>query len=138
MKTIKNKSVDGKIAEMQVTDEQYESFKEVQKPYWRDKKYQQRYGLSLELLLDGNFHIIDESQNPEAFFINEIDKEERAILLRKLRQGLKTLTKKQAEAIYLHFFLDMPYSEIAEDEGVSKIAIFKRIEYALKKLKKFF
>lgn len=139
MKTIKTKSLDGKTVEMQVTDEQYESFREVQKPYWREKKYQSRHGLSLELLLDDNsLDIVDESQNPEIFFINEVDKKEKAVLLKILKKGLKMLTEKQADAIYMHFFLEMSYEEIAEDEGVSKVAIFKRIEFALKKLKKLF
>lgn len=139
MKTIIFRLADGKTVQVKMTDAQYHSFKEIQRPYWREEKQKQRHGLSLERFIEENgFDMPDDKQNPEVLIDSRAEKKQRALQLEILRQGLKTLTDKQASAIHKHFFLGMSYAEIAEEEGISKIAIFKRIECALKKLKEFF
>ena len=139
MKTIKFKLADGQLVEMRMSDEQYESFKEVQRPYWREEKRKQRRGLSLEQFMEENdFEIADETQNLEALINRPTAEMQKALQLKMLQQGLKMLTDKQSRAIHKHFFLEMSYEEIAEEEGVSKVTIFNRVECALKKLKKLF
>lgn len=141
MKTINFKLANGQLVQMQVSDEDYKSFKEVQRPYWREEKRKQRRGLSLEQFLEDNdFEIADESQNPETLLLNDYQATERqkAFQLKKLRQGMIKLSEKQSSAIHKYFFLKMNYLEIAREEDVDESTIRERIQSALKKLKKLF
>lgn len=138
MKTIRYEFNDGTVSEVEVSDEIYEVIKVEDRPFEREEKRKQRRGLSLEQFLEDNdFEIADDSQNPE-IIIDRLDKQQTALRLKTLRQGMKTLSDKQASAIHKHFFLKMTYAEIANEEGVDKYTIRDRIQVALKKLNKFF
>ncbi|MEE1138731.1 MAG: sigma-70 family RNA polymerase sigma factor [Acutalibacteraceae bacterium] len=55
-----------------------------------------------------------------------------------IQNALNSLKQTQKERLYKHFFCQMSYVEIAEDEGVSYTAVRLSIEKAKKNLKKFF
>lgn len=129
----------GNFVDIVFTDEQYESFNEVQRPYWREEKRRKRRGLSLEQFMEENdWDMPDETLNLEVLFINREDKPQKALMLKTLREGMKTLSDKQSSTIHKHFFLRMSYMEIAIEEQVDKSTIAERIESSLKKLKKLF
>jgi DNA-directed RNA polymerase specialized sigma24 family protein len=139
MKTVYIKLPDGKIVQAQLNDEQHESLKEVQRPYWREEKRKKRHGLSLERFIEENdFEMADDLQNPETLIDSFADEMQTVLRLEKLQVGLKMLTDKQASAIHKHFFIGMSYAEIADEEQVDKSTIAERIESAIKKLKKLF
>lgn len=54
----------------------------------------------------------------------------------KLHQCLYKLSDKQRERIYKYFFYGMSYTEIANEEDVSRSSVSESIEGALKKLRK--
>lgn len=51
-----------------------------------------------------------------------------------LYDALSILTKKQRFRLYAHFFLNMSYSKIAEQEGVDVSTVRKSVQQALRKL----
>lgn len=53
----------------------------------------------------------------------------------KIREALIKLSKKQQRRIIKYFFYQMSYTEIAESENISSVAVKKSIEWGLKKLK---
>lgn len=131
---------------VEVSDELYEEMEKMRRDKWRNDKDYYNHNYSLEGRMEQGLDIEDDLQNPEYLFFNhadEIDKKQKALRLkksklRKLHQGMKTLTDKQADAINKRFFLGMSCAEIAEEEGVDASTIRKRIAFSITKLKKSF
>ena len=111
---------------------------ETRRAIWANDDKFKKHNYSIDERIELGCDILDESKNPEVVLISREDKPQKDLQLKKLREGMKTLTEKQSRAIQMRFFLRMTLEEIAEEEGVNINAITMRIEYALKKLKKLF
>jgi len=57
---------------------------------------------------------------------------------KQLYAALSTLPEKQAKRIYAHYILGISKTEIAMQEGVSKVSVFNSISHGMKNLKKYF
>lgn len=139
MKIKKFKLVDGQVFEWEMTDEQYETFKEVQRPFWREQKQQQRHGCSIEKHLEDNGDTYAD-ENSDVMY--RLEQEENYQILEQnlllIKEGLALLSDKQRVAVHKHFYLGMSYNEIAKEEGIDKSTVAERITSSLKKLKKLF
>jgi len=85
---------------------------------------------SLERLIEENVQFYDEDTNVEEIAI-------KAVMISKLLEGLKHLTKEERELITALFYEGMTEREYAEIEGVYHNAIHKRKIRILKKLENF-
>ena len=54
----------------------------------------------------------------------------------QLHAAMMTLTEKQRSRLYAHFFLNMSYTKIAEQEGIDVSTVRKSIQRALRQLQK--
>lgn len=121
-----------------VTDEIESVLTDTRRAIWRnDANFKNNY-YSLDERSEQGCDIEDNSQNPEILIDSRDDEKQKVLRLKILRQGLKTLSDKQASVIHKHFFLGMNFSEIAREESVDESTIRERIQSALKKLKKLF
>jgi RNA polymerase sigma factor (sigma-70 family) len=68
--------------------------------------------------------------------VSIIREENLAELVRKMRQALAGLSKRQQEVIYLHFYLDADIDEIAEIMGLNRQSVYNLLHEGMKKLKK--
>jgi RNA polymerase sigma factor (sigma-70 family) len=68
--------------------------------------------------------------------VSIIREENLAELVRKMRQALAGLSKRQQEVIYLRFYLDADIDEIAEIMGLHRQSVYNLLHEGLKKLKK--
>jgi RNA polymerase sigma factor (sigma-70 family) len=68
--------------------------------------------------------------------VSIIREENLAELVRKMRQALAGLSKRQQEVIYLRFYLDADIDEIAEIIGLNRQSVYNLLHEGLKKLKK--
>jgi len=68
--------------------------------------------------------------------VSIIHEENLAELVRKMRQALAGLSKRQQEVIYLRFYLDADIDEIGEIMGLNRQSVYKLLHEGLKKLKK--
>jgi RNA polymerase sigma factor (sigma-70 family) len=68
--------------------------------------------------------------------VSIIREENLAELVRKMRQALAGLSKRQQEVVYLRFYLDADIDEIAEIMGLNRQSIYNLLHEGLKKLKK--
>ena len=68
--------------------------------------------------------------------VSIIREENLAELVRKMRQALAGLSKRQQEVIYLRFYLDADIDEIAEIMGLNRQSVYNLLHEGLKKLKK--
>ena len=85
---------------------------------------------SLERLIGEDVQFCDEDTNVEEIAIM-------AVMINKLREGLKLLTKEEHELITALFYEGMTEREYAEIKGVYHNAIHKRKIRILKKLENF-
>jgi len=68
--------------------------------------------------------------------VSIIREENLAELVRKMRQALAGLSKRQQEVIYLRFYLDADIDEIGEIMGLNRQSVYNLLHEGLKKLKK--
>lgn len=62
----------------------------------------------------------------------------RQMEIETLQKAMQTLSEIQRERLHLYFFEGMTTREIATKSGVSQMVVWKSIQGAIKKLKKFF
>jgi RNA polymerase sigma factor (sigma-70 family) len=67
--------------------------------------------------------------------VSIIREENLAELVRKMRQALAGLSKRQQEVIYLRFYLDADIDEIAEIIGLNRQSVYNLLHEGMKKLK---
>lgn len=92
-----------------------------------------RYGHAFDIN-DSDF----DEHHPEIAI--ETDPVEEIILkdnIKKLRKKISSLKEVQKRRIIKYFFYDMTFEQIAEEEGVSHVAVKCSVDIAIKNLKKF-
>ena len=134
MKKIKYEQ-NGKMVEIEVTDSFAESYEiinqETKRSDWKHERRNTKYNSSLELLVESGFQIASEDPTPD----ERLEKQEEVTLL---RQALSTLTEEQQWLVNEVYFKGRSQVDIANELGVSKMAITLRLQTILKKLKKFY
>lgn len=70
--------------------------------------------------------------------IEREDKEKRNSLIKQIPNALAQLTEKQRDAITRHYLNGIKQKQIAEEDGVSEMAISKRIKGGISQLKNYF
>jgi DNA-directed RNA polymerase specialized sigma subunit len=128
----------GKKVTVEVSEGLYREMARMRREEWRNEKSYKNHNHSLEAGMEQGCDIEDDSRNPETLFAENDGETQKALRLKKLKEGLKTLSDKQSGAIHKYFFLRMSYAEIANEDGVSKQAVEQRIQSALKILRKLF
>ena len=68
--------------------------------------------------------------------VSIIREENLAELVRKMRQAIAGLSKRQQEVIYLRFYVDADIEEIAEIMALNRQSVYNLLHEGLKKLKK--
>lgn len=129
MKTITYKFADGTINSIEVSEEFYSLYLNLEKADELSNRKQTRRTQSLERSLESGWDVVDINADIEAI----LEENENT---RKLQDAILTLTPKQQMLLYKVFFERIPQKEIARQEGVSKVAINTRIARILKKLRK--
>jgi RNA polymerase sigma factor (sigma-70 family) len=87
-----------------------------------------RRHVSIQKLEEIGFLLPDERTNPEKVVIQKIEKEQ-------LKKAVQQLNKNQQKLIYLHFYLAIPLTRIAEREGVTRESISRRLRVILRRLR---
>lgn len=102
--------------------------KEEHARYMQDIRNRVRYHLQ-----DGvsEEHLVNVSESAEEEAIKNLD-------IQQLKSAMDELTEVQKERLYLYFFEGLSTREIAIKCGSNQNAVWKSIQNALKKIKKFF
>ncbi len=129
MKTIIYKFNDGTTKTVEVSDEFYSFYQDMEKADELSDRKQTRRTQSLEQSLDNGWDIADPQADVEILF----DKNESND---KLYKAISTLTAQQQDLIKKVFFDRIPQVEIAEQQGLTKTALNNRLTRILRKLKK--
>lgn len=129
MKTITYKFADGTTSAVEVSDEFYSLYQDMEKAGELSARKHSRRNQSLERSVDNGWDVADPDADVAAIFEkNESDS--------KLYAAISTLAPEQQTLIKQVFFERIPQVEIAERQGVTKKAINNRLTRILRKLKK--
>ena len=130
MKTITYTFADGTTSTVEVTDELYQQYEEMEKADALAERRETRRSQSLEKSLENGWDVVD----PSADVFADVEKKE---TYAKLYAAIATLTPAQQLLIKKVFWEGKTQTEIAEQEGVARCSINKRLTRILQKLKKF-
>lgn len=129
MKTITYKFADGTTSTVEVSDEFYSLYQDMEKADELSDRKHSRRTQSLEHSVDNGWDVADPDADVAAIFEkNESDS--------KLYEAISTLTPEQQTLIKQVFFDRIPQVKIAELQGTTPKAINNRLTRILRKLKK--
>ncbi len=131
MKKIIYQFADGTQNEVEVSDEFYAQYQEMEKEEKNKNRAETRRHISLSQMQENGFELALQEPSLEETLI----KEEQLDLLHK---AMETLTDKQKELVNKVYFENRSIISIAREEGLTDMAIFNRLEKIHKKIKKFF
>lgn len=129
MQTYVFTDADGKKKSANVRNEVYDVLTELDKRDALNERKETRHCQSLEASIDNGWDIADPNSNVEEIVI-------RKQRYKALYSALAKLPDEQRELVEKVFFERVPQTEIAKQEGVSRVAIHLRLQVILQKLKK--
>ena len=129
METITYKFADGSTSAVEVSDEFYSLYKDMEKADELSERKHTRRNQSLERSVDNGWDIAD----PDADVVVIYEIKERN---ERLYKAIATLTPDQQTLIKQVFFDRIPQVEIAERQGTTKMALHNKLTRILRKLKK--
>lgn len=130
METITYKFADGTESAVEVSDEFYSLYQDMEKADELSERKHTRRNQSLERSVDNGWDIAD----PDADVAVLYEIKERN---ERLYKAISTLTPEQQTLIKQVFFDRIPQVEIAEQQGTTKMALHNKLTRILRKLKKF-
>lgn len=130
MKKIIYKFADGTQNEVEVSDEFYAQYQEIEKEEKNKNRAETRRHTSLSQIQENGFEpALQEPSLEEKLLKEEMKKE--------LLQAISTLTPEQQDLIYKVFYENKSTSEIAKEMGSLDSSVSHKLERIYKKLKKF-
>lgn len=136
MKKIYLKDKQGNKVTVEVTDEIATEYRKCLRAEWNNEAYANNHNVSLENVMDMGMDFADEQQNAEEQLIENCERRERKILLKKIKAVIPRLTELQRKTLHKLFVLNMSQAEIARDEGVIESVVSRRVSRIYKKLLK--
>ena len=124
---IKYESVTGEVMEIDVPNEVAEIFIEIEDSAKKQERKETRRHVSLSVLESKGIQM-SENTDIENHII-EVQKTE------QLQEALKMLLSEQQKLIFKVFFCEKSIAEIAKEEGVTRQAIYERLNKIYRKLK---
>lgn len=128
MKEVNYKFVDGTTKSIQVNDEFYKSYEEMETQTKRLERKETRRQTPLSFFEEQGIEFADDSID-----IDEIL--ENSELTNKIQLAISQLTKKQQDLIKQVFYLNKSLSEVAKEKGISKSAVTQQMKTIYKNLK---
>ena len=95
----------------------------------RRRIYKHRAHYSLDIYENVEKEAMLQSPTAEGIFEQLAEREQ-------LQAAIMSLTERQRSRLYAHFFLNMSYTKIAQQEGVDVSAVRKTVQRALHQLRK--
>ena len=130
MKKIIYQFADGTQNEVEVSDEFYAKYQEMEKEEKNKNRAETRRHISLSQMQENGFEpALQESSLEEDLLKEEMKKE--------LLEAISTLTPEQQDLVYKVFYENKSTSQVAKEMGALDSSISHKLERIYKKLKKF-
>lgn len=126
----------GKKVSVEVSDEIAKQYRESLQEEWRGEAYEKYYTKSLDGIIEAGRDFEDGQADTEGNYVLQEEKQEQAVLIKKLKIVLPHLTDLQRQTLHKLFVLNMTQSEIAREEGVTQQVVNRRVARIFIKLRK--
>ena len=136
MKHIYYKDAKGKKVRIEVTDEVAAAYRESLREEWRGDAKEKYHTLSLDTFAEEGYEIMADDENAESRMLTREAREEKYLLLKRIKELLPLLTPLQRRTLKKLYFLHMTQADIAREEGVSEPVISKRVARIYARLQK--
>lgn len=130
MKKIIYQFADGTQNEVEVSDEFYAQYQEIEKEEKNKNRAETRRHISLSQMQENGF----EPALQESSLEDDLLKEE---MKKELLEAISTLTPEQQDLVYKVFYENKSTSQVAKEMGALDSSISHKLERIYKKLKKF-
>lgn len=130
MKKIIYQFADGTQNEVEVSDEFYAKYQEMEKEEKNKNRAETRRHISLSQMQENGF----EPALQESSLEDDLLKEE---MKKELLEAISTLTPQQQDLVYKVFYENKSTSQVAKEMGALDSSISHKLERIYKKLKKF-
>ncbi len=130
MKKIIYQFADGTQNEVEVSDEFYAKYQEMEKEEKNKNRAETRKHISLPQMQENGFEPIWQESSLEEDLLKEEMKKE-------LLEAISTLTPEQQDLVYKVFYENKSTSQVAKEMGALDSSISHKLERIYKKLKKF-
>lgn len=130
MAILRYRFCDGKIAECEVSEEFAAEYAELEHKEKLTERKETRRHQSLDKSMEHGWDIADQSADVVLQAEAEEDK-------KRLYDAILKLPKEQRKLLEEVYFQDIPQTELAKRDGVTKTAVNNRLARILKKLKKY-
>lgn len=130
MKKIIYQFADGTQNEVEVSDEFYAKYQEMEKEEKNKNRAETRRHISLSQMQENGF----EPALQESSLEDDLLKEE---MKKELLEAISTLTPEQQDLVYKVFYENKSTSQVAKEMGALDSSISHKLERIYKKLKKF-
>lgn len=131
MKKIIYQFADGTQNEVEVSDEFYAQYQEMEKEEYNKNRAETRRHILLSQIQESGFEPALQEPSPEESLIKQEQ-------IKILHQAMKTLTDKQLKVFVLYADKGLSFMEIGKEMGLSKDTVKEHYWSAIKKIKKFF
>ncbi len=135
MKKIYLKNAQGIKVTVEVTDEVAAEYRKCLREEWNTEAYANNHTVSLENVMDLGMDFADEQPNAEEQLIENCERGQRKILLKRVKTVFPLLTELQRKTLHKLFVLNMTQAEIARDERISEQAVSDRLIRLYSKLR---
>lgn len=130
------KNAEGVTVYVEVTEEQKKALIKMNRRSWRLDAKEAYHTTSLDAIEEAGHVFVSEELNGEESMIVAEELLQDKHLLKKLKKILPLLTPLQRRTLYKVCVENMNGMEIAEEEGVAKQVVYRRLENISKKIKK--
>ena len=130
------KNAEGVTVYVEVTEEQKKALIKMNRRSWRLDAKEAYHTTSLDAIEEAGHIFVSEELNGEESMIVAEELLQDKHLLKQLKKILPLLTPLQRRTLYKVCVKNMNGMEIAEEEGVAKQVVYRRLENIAKKIKK--
>lgn len=131
------KLADGKVIQVEVNEEVAKFLQEDKQKHWKQNK-QEKHNLSIEAIEEQGDQLIDETaQSPEDIVLEKEAESETAIRHKKVNDAIAKLDERQQQMVRAYYFEHKTQQEIADELGISYVAVYYAMKIILKKMKVF-
>lgn len=130
------KNAKGVTVFVEVTEEQKKALIKMNRRSWRLDAKEAYHTTSLDAIEEAGHVFVSEELNGEEAMIAAEELLQDKLILKKLKTILPLLTPLQRKTLYKVCVRKMNGMEIAEEEGLAKQVVYRRLENISKKIKK--
>lgn len=131
------KNAGGQKVYVEVTEAQASAYREEKQKEWRSEWNERYHTVSFDEIVEAGYDLADADSDIDRICEEKDEMKRTKAMLKTLKKAMQTLTPIQKRTVYKLFVKNMSQTEIAREEGLTKMALTYRVAGIYAKLKKY-